>query len=332
MTQPRTNFLRAFFATESAGGIVLAIAALIALIAANSPWSSSYLDFWHPHHLLINEGLMSVFFFLVGLELKQEFLHGQLSNPKMAALPVIAALGGMVLPALLFTAFNLGGSGANGWAVPMPTDIALALGALALVGSRIPGNVKTFLLTLAIADDLGSILVLAIFYRDSLSIIKIAATIGAVVLAFILPNPKMFPLNRLIHTIHPWTSFLILPLFALANIGITIDLLHLGESITQPVTAGVIVGRVVGKLCGISLFAWVAVRIGIAKKPDNLSFTAIAGAGALAGMGLTVSLVMADLALPASLIGEVKIGLIVSALISATIGLLILKRSLKPQP
>ncbi|MEK6648180.1 MAG: Na+/H+ antiporter NhaA [Actinomycetota bacterium] len=319
--------LRKFFATESAGGVVLVLACAIALAFANSPLHQEYADFWHPFHAFISEGLMSIFFFLVGLEIKREFVHGELRNPKAAALPILAAIGGMATPALIFTAINYGGPGANGWAVPMPTDIALSIGALALLGSRIDTSLKIFLLTLAIADDLGSILVLGIFYSHGISPIKIASTIGAVLLAWVLPTGKKFPTERLIALIHPWSSYLIIPLFALANIGITVDFSSFATLISSPVSSGIIIGRVVGKLIGITLFAWLAVKLGIAKLPASLSFQEIAGAGALAGMGLTVSLFIADLAFTSSeQLAQVKAGLIVGAIISAVLGLAMLRR------
>lgn len=319
--------LRQFFATESAGGVILVFAAAVALVFANSPVHQGYLDFWKPGQDFINEGLMSIFFFLVGLEIKREFLHGEMRNPKAAALPVVGAIGGMATPAIIFLLINHGGSGTQGWAVPMPTDIALSLGALALLGDRINISVKIFLLTLAITDDLGSIIVLGIFYSHGISPVKILSTIGAVLLAWILPNGKKFTLDRLISLIHPWSSYLIIPLFALVNIGLTLDFSSLSNLITSPISAGIITGRVMGKLVGITLFTWVAVKIGIAKLPESLSFKEIAGTAALAGMGLTVSLFIAELALTNDeQLAQVKAGLIISALLSALIGLAILRR------
>ena len=156
--------LRKFFALESSGGIFLVLASVIALITANTPVATDFNDLVEPFHGFINEGLMAIFFFMVGLEIRNEMRQGELRNPKNAALPIFAAIGGMLLPALIYTFFNLGGPGEAGWAVPMPTDIALAIGALALLGSRIDTSLKIFLLTLAIADDLFSIIILGIFY------------------------------------------------------------------------------------------------------------------------------------------------------------------------
>jgi len=316
--------LRAFFAREVAGGIFLCGAALIALIAANSPIAHSYQSLSQSSSHFVNEFLMAIFFFLVGLEIKREFLFGEMRNPKSAALPVIAALGGMFVPAIIWALFTSGGAG---WAIAMPTDIALALGVLALLGSRIDTSLKIFLLTLAISDDLFSIIVLGTFYSSSLSLIKIASTIGAVVLAFVIPTGDSNKLDRLINFIHPWSAFLIVPLFVLVNIGVHIDFSILPTTLTSPIALALVIGRPIGKLIGITLFAWLALKLKVAQIPASLSFKEIAGAGALAGMGLTVSLFIAELALddPASL-DQVRVGLIVGAIISALLGIAILRK------
>ena len=324
--------LRRFFALESAGGIFLVLAALIALVIANSPASDDFNQAVEPFHSLINEGLMAIFFFMVGLEIRNEIRHGEMRNPKNAALPIFAAIGGMLIPALIYTFFNHGGPGQSGWAVPMPTDIALAIGALALLGSRIDTSLKIFLLTLAIADDLFSIVVLGVFYTSGLSPIKIFSTVGVVAIALLMPEIKQLPTKRLIEILHPWTAFLIIPLFALTNIGVEINWSSLAQTLSGPVAAGIIFGRVVGKIVGITLFAWIAVKIGFARKPDSLSFAEIAGAGALAGMGLTVSLFLAELAISdQAVIAEIKLGLVAAALISAILGILLLRRFSKAQ-
>ena len=271
--------LRRFFALESAGGIFLVLAALIALVIANSPASDDFNQAVEPFHSLINEGLMAIFFFMVGLEIRNEIRHGEMRNPKNAALPIFAAIGGMLIPALIYTFFNHGGPGQSGWAVPMPTDIALAIGALALLGSRIDTSLKIFLLTLAIADDLFSIIILGVFYTSGLSPVKIFSTIGVVAIALLMPEIKQLPTKRLIEILHPWTAFLIIPLVALTNIGVEINWSSLAQTLSGPVAAGIIFGRVVGKIVGITLFAWIAVKIGFARKPDSLSFAEIAGAG-----------------------------------------------------
>jgi len=316
--------LRAFFAREVAGGIFLCSAAVIALVLANSPISNSYQSIAHSSSHFVNEILMAVFFFLVGLEIKREFLFGEMRNPKSAALPVIAAIGGMFVPAIIWALFTSGGAG---WAISMPTDIALALGALALLGSRIDTSLKIFLLTLAISDDLFSIIVLGAFYSSSLSPIKIASTIGAVFLAFVIPTRDTEKLDRMIERIHPWSIFLIVPLFVLVNIGVHIDFTTLATTLTSPIALALMVGRPIGKLIGITLFAWLAVKLKIAQMPASLSFKEIAGAGALAGMGLTVSLFIAEIALDDSAsLDQVRVGLIVGAIISALLGIVILRK------
>jgi NhaA family Na+:H+ antiporter len=324
------KFLRDFFATESVGGIALVASAATALILANSPIRQGYQDFWHPYQGFISEGLMSIFFFLVGLEIRREFTQGDLRDPRSAALPIFAALGGMITPALIYTAFNHGGSGLHAWAVPMPTDIALSIGALALLGSKIDPAIKIFLLTLAIADDLGSLVVMGFFYSSGISPLKVLSTFGAVFLAWIIPTNKGFTTDRLINLFHPWSSFLVIPIFVLANLGITINFHDFAALVSSPISKGIIVGRVLGKIFGITLFAWLSVKIGFAKLPKSLSFKHIAGAGALAGMGLTVSLFIAELAISNSTqMAQIKIGLIVAALISALLGLTWLGRMAK---
>lgn len=318
--------LRDVFSVEAAGGVFLVGAALLALVLANSPAKEIYFQVVDKSHVIVNEYLMSIFFFLVGLEIRREFSGGELHNPKKAALPVIAALGGMITPALIYLAFNSDGPASKGWAIPMPTDIALALGVLALLGSRIDSSLKIFLLTMAIADDLFSIVALALFYRDGLEPIKIIGTIGAVILAFLIPVGKRITTSRLIEYIHPWSAFLIVPLFALVNIGISIDFSQVLDQLNDPVAHGVIVGRVVGKFVGITLFAWLAVQLKIANKPDSVSFKEISGAAALAGMGLTVSLFIAELALTQETTLEVvKLGLLVSAILAGTFGYFLLR-------
>jgi len=319
--------LRKFFALESAGGIFLVISAVVALIIANTSVAADFNSVVDPFHGFINEGLMAIFFFMVGLEIRNEFLNGEMRNPKNAALPIFAAIGGMLFPAIIYTFFNYGGPGESGWAVPMPTDIALAIGALALLGSRIDTSLKIFLLTLAIADDLFSIIILGIFYSSGLSPIKIFATVGVVSIALLMPEIKQLPTQRLISLLHPWTAFLIIPLFALTNIGVPIEWSSLAQTLNAPVAGGIVIGRVIGKVVGITLFAWIAVKIGFARKPDSLSFAEIAGAGALAGMGLTVSLFLAELAITdQAVVADIKIGLVVAAFVSAVLGILVLRK------
>ena len=319
--------LRDVFSDEAAGGIFLVSAALLALVLANSPARENYFNAVDKSHIFVNEYLMSIFFFLVGLEIRREFSDGELRNPKKAALPVIAALGGMITPALIYLAFNSDGPEAKGWAIPMPTDIALALGVLALLGSRIDTSLKIFLLTLAIADDLFSIVALALFYRDGVEPIKLMGSIGAVILAFLIPVGKKVTTSRLINYIHPWSAFFIVPLFALVNIGISIDFAKVVDQLNNPVAHGLIIGRVVGKFVGITLFAWIAIKLRIAIKSDSISFQEISGVAALAGMGLTVSLFIAELALTQEETLEVvKLGLLTSAIIAGAFGYFLLRK------
>lgn len=327
MVRRFSHVMRDFFTTESAGGIALVAAVAVALFFANSPFRQGYADFWRPGQAFIGEGLMSIFFFLVGLEIKREFVSGDLRNPKSAAAPTLAALGGMITPAIIYIAINHGGSGLHGWAVPMPTDIALSIGALSLLGSKIDPAIKVFLLTLAIVDDLGSLIVMGFFYSAGISPYKILSTFGAVFLAWILPARKGLSTDRLISLIHPWSSFLVIPVFILANMGISVDFHHFGQLVSSPVAAGIIFGRVVGKIVGITFFAWLAVKIGIARLPESMSIKHVAGVGALAGMGLTVSLFIAELAVSNSTqMAEIKIGLIIAALVSAILGLVTLRK------
>ena len=324
--------LRTFFATEAAGGIFLVGAAVVALVLANSPVKAGFLNLTQHSHIFVNEFLMSIFFFLVGLEIRREFSDGELRDPKKAALPVIAALGGMITPALIYLTFNSSGLASKGWAVPMTTDIALALGVLALLGARVDTSLKIFLLTLAIADDLFSIVIMAIFFRNGLELIRVIGTIGAVLLAIIIPVGKKITVSRLIDRIHPWSAFVIIPLFALVNIGITVDIAQLSERLNSPVARGIIVGRVIGKFVGITFFAWLAIKVRVANKPESLSFAEISGAAALAGMGLTVSLFIAELALTdATAIESVKLGLLLSAIIAGSFGYLLLRNYSKPE-
>jgi NhaA family Na+:H+ antiporter len=327
MRQRFFQFTRDFFATESAGGIALVASAAIALIFANSPVRRGYQDFWNPYQSFISEGLMSIFFFLVGLEIRREFAQGDLRNPRSAALPIVAALGGMLTPALIYFGFNHGGSGLQAWAVPMPTDIALSIGALALLGSKIDPAIKIFLLTLAIADDLGSLIVMGLFYSAGISPYRVLSTFGAVFLAWIVPTRKHFSADRLISLIHPCSSFFVIPIFVLANLGISINFHDFGSLVFSPISKGIIIGRVVGKILGITFFAWLSVKFGIAKLPKSMTLRHVAGVGALAGMGLTVSLFIADLAISnPTQMAQIKIGLIVAALISAVLGLTMLRR------
>lgn len=403
--------LRRFLHIQTAGGIVLLLATAAALIWANSPWADSYDSFWHTELTLlsfndfaltedlghwVNDGLMAIFFFVVGLEIKSELVAGELRDPRRAAVPVIAAFGGMVVPAGLFMAINLGGDGFDGWGVPMATDIAFALGVLALLGPRIPSSLKVFLLTLAIADDIGAIAVIAIFYTSDLSIGWLAialallgvivflrigrvwyiplyvtlgagvwlatlesgihATIAGVALGVITPATALRPRSRALQVepatpieevralvfdvretvpvtdrlqavLHPFSSFLILPLFALANAGIEISGDGVRDAASSPITIGVVVGLVLGKAIGVTAATWLATSLGIGRLPDDVTSRDIAGIGALAGVGFTVAIFIAGLAYTdEAMIEQAKLGILVASALAAVIGALALRR------
>jgi Na+:H+ antiporter, NhaA family len=394
-----------------AGGLVLLACAAIAMVWANSPASHSYHVLWETPiairvgdwqaglslHAIVNDGLMAVFFFLVGLEIKREVLVGELASMRQAALPVAAALGGMIVPALLFLSFNAGGPTARGWGIPMATDIAFAMGVVTLLGDRVPSSVKVLLLTLAIVDDIGAIAVIAVFYTDDLrlNLLLVAAaltllvwvmyfvdvqssvlfvlagvgvwlaiyesgvhaTIAGVVLGLVTParpsqsdlesqeilevlenraelaaedvratatliRDSVSPCDRLIERIHPWTSYVVLPIFALANAGIPLSM----DAVRDPsdVLLGVTVGLVVGKFVGVVLFTWLAVRLGLGRLPAETRWGHIFGLGAVAGIGFTVSLFISSLAFePGQLQDDAKMGILIASAIAAALGTIV---------
>ncbi len=368
----------AFVRAEAASGIVLLAALVVALAWANSPWSGSYDGFWHAGITvdalgldtdllhIVNDGLMTLFFYVVGLEIKRELVEGELATARQAALPVAAAVGGMAGPALIYTAFNAGSDGARGWGIPMATDIAMAAGLLALLGSRVPAPLKIFLLALAIVDDIGGIVVIALFYTAGISWFALLgaglllvvllgmrafgmrsallfglagllfwlavlasgvhATIAGVVLAMLTSagtrnDPGESPLDRLESFLHPWTSFLVVPLFALANGGVEITRSALETAIDGKVATGIFAALVLGKPLGITLAALLAVRTGIATLPDGVRWAQIAGAGALGGVGFTVSLFIAGLAFEGEAIGdEARIGILGASVVAGVVG------------
>jgi NhaA family Na+:H+ antiporter len=347
--------LRRFIDLESAGGIVLLAAAVAALIWANSPWKTSYDRLWDTRVVLdvgrlrlsetlravVNDGLMTMFFFVVGLEIKRELVAGELQEPKAVGLPVLAALGGMAVPAVIYAAFNAGGPGSAGWGIPMATDIAFAVGVVALLGDRIPGPLKLFLLTLAIVDDIGAILVIAVFYSAGLSwswlgaaaagLAAVAllrrlrvwylpvyigvgaavwfamhesgvhATIAGVALGLLTPARPSEPApvsvaERLENALHPWTSFGVVPLFALANAGVMVSAGALGDAFTSEVGRGIILGLVLGKPLAVIAASWLAVRLELGRLPEGVSWRQVVAVAALAGIGFTVSLFISGLA------------------------------------
>ena len=403
-----------FLQIESASGIVLLICTAIALVLANSPVAARFGGFWDTHlHIgidswkldqsllhLVNDGLMTIFFFVVGLEIKREIVAGELRDPKKAALPLMAALGGMIAPAAIYWLLLGGKPGGSGWGIPMATDIAFVVGFLALLGPRVPFGLKILLLSLAIADDIGAVLVIAVFYSTNISLtaLLLAAlgfvaivmlnvigvrrisvygvvggfiwlaflksgvhpTVAGVMLGLLTPahawvgertlfdliadtfnslrtdadgNPEHHhrprlgeletairesnsPLERLESALHPWVAFLIMPIFALGNAGVTID----PHAVSHPIALSVAAGLVLGKPLGIVAFSWLAVQLGIARLPTRVNWKVMLGAGCLAGIGFTMSLFIAGLALPADLLDAGKIGTLAGSTISALLG------------
>ena len=390
VVQPIQRFLE----TEAAGGVLLLLAAVVALVWANSPWSDAYEQLWEGHlpsragsvrlppdlRHWINDLGMALFFFVVGLEIKREAVEGELRDPRTAAFPIACALGGMVVPAALYAAMNAGGDGASGWGIPMATDIAFSLGVLAVLGSRAPTSLRLFLLTLAIVDDIGAIVVIALFYSDGLSLGWLAAaagglaavvllrhlrvqslaaygvlagivwlatfssgvhaTIAGVALGLLTParpfarrdgsTPTKSPLERLETLLHPWSAYVVLPLFALANAGVVLSSDAVDAAVASTVTGGVVLGLVVGKPIGILLAGYLAVKVGGALRPDGIGWPGVAGAGALAGIGFTVSLFITDLAFEDALADEAKLGILAASLAAGTLGAAVLAFTGRP--
>lgn len=349
-----------FFRLEAASGVVLLGAALLALGWANSLYQDGYRVLWRQSlfgmnlHHWINDGLMAIFFFVVGLEIKREIVSGELSSRKKAMLPAAAALGGMIVPALIYSVINWGEPTIKGWGIPMATDIAFAIGVLSLLGNRVPASLKVFLTALAIVDDLGAVLVIALFYTDQiawtyllfglgllgalyvlsrrgfsvtavylavglivwLTFLKsgVHATVTGVLLAVVIPSKIG---EQLEHALHPWVSFLIMPIFALANAGVSIQ----STSVIQPVGLGIIAGLVLGKQVGITLFSWLAVKLKLALLPDGVRWRQVYGVGWLGGIGFTMSLFIASLAFgEASAIDVAKLGIIIASVTAGVIG------------
>ena len=367
-----------FVSVEVLGGIALLAATIGALIWANSPWSDSYSSVWGYEITLgvgdwsitdslrewINEGLMAVFFFVVGMEIKRELVEGDLSDRATARLPVAAALGGMVVPALIYLAWNPSDPASRGWGIPMATDLAFALGVLALLGSRVARGSRLFLLTLAIVDDIVAIVVIAIFYAGDVELtwmlaamvvllgligmtrlrvplqplyVPIAfvmlwvctveagfsgALIGAV-LGFITParsRGERHVLHRVEAPLHLAASFAIVPVFALANAGVSLGPEALRDAASSPVTWGIATGLVVGKIVGIAGVAFIGPRIRLGRLPSDLESRQLLGIAAVAGIGFTVSLFVADLAFDGSRLEQAKVGILGASLVAAAIG------------
>jgi len=378
--------LREFLKLEAAGGIVLVISAVLALIMANTALAPIYqvfldvpvvvqvgaLKLAKPLLLWINDGLMAIFFFLVGLEIKREVMQGELSSWSQASLPAMAALGGMAVPALIYVLINLGDPVTlDGWAIPAATDIAFALGVLALLGKRVPPSLKIFLLALAIMDDLGAIVIIAVFYTSDLSVMSLGlaaigivilallnlfgvvrqaayvvvglavwicvlksgvhATLAGVAVAFFIPLKPATEgaeplLKHLEHTLHPWVAFSILPFFAFANAGVSLEGLTLA-SLVAPVPLGIAAGLFVGKQIGVFGFTYGAVRLGLAEKPEGASWLQIYGLSFLTGIGFTMSLFIGTLAFDdeMDLAAGVRVGVLLGSLLSAVGGYILLR-------
>ncbi|MDU5909104.1 MAG: Na+/H+ antiporter NhaA [Escherichia coli] len=328
--------LHRFFSSDASGGIILIIAAILAMIMANSGATSGwYHDFLetpvqlrvgsleiNKNMLLwINDALMAVFFLLVGLEVKRELMQGSLASLRQAAFPVIAAIGGMIVPALLYLAFNYADPiTREGWAIPAATDIAFALGVLALLGSRVPLALKIFLMALAIIDDLGAIIIIAL---------------SGVIVGFFIPLKEKHgrsPAKRLEHVLHPWVAYLILPLFAFANAGVSLQGVTL-DGLTSILPLGIIAGLLIGKPLGISLFCWLALRLKLAHLPEGTTYQQIMAVGILCGIGFTMSIFIASLAFGSvdpELINWAKLGILVGSISSAVIGYSWLRVRLRP--
>jgi NhaA family Na+:H+ antiporter len=383
----KRSFIKEFFSTEASSGIILGIAALIALIVANSPLSEAYFSFFDfkigslSLKYWINDALMAIFFFVVGLEIKRELTLGHLSSPSKAALPIAAAIGGMLIPALIYAFGNREAPASNGWGIPMATDIAFAVGVLVLLGKRIPFALKVFLLAVAIVDDIGAILVIAFFYTNEIRgaglgiaalafgismLMKYAgvrsyilytlagtvvwagflysgvhATIAGVLLGLLTPVnfPKQknsedaySPLEELIHVLHPWVSFGILPIFALANAGVSLQGASFIETVSNPISLGIILGLFLGKPIGIFLACFVGVKFLRIKLAEGMRWLDIVGVGFLAGIGFTMSIFISGLALPGELEIYSKSGIIIGSLLSAGVGALLLFLSVSRKP
>lgn len=386
------NAIREFLKLESASGIILVGAAVLALILNNSPLSNLYdlllnthvevkigaLQLAKPLLLWINDGLMAIFFLLIGLEVKREILDGQLSSLSQVALPGIAAVGGMLVPALIYLLFNSNNPDAlNGWAIPAATDIAFALGIMALLGSRVPVSLKLFLLTLAIIDDLGAIVIIAIFYSGKLSLLSLLlagiavailigmnligvkriaayvivgvilwicvlksgvhATLAGVVLAFCIPmrteENEPCPLRDMEHSLHPWIAFGIMPIFAFANAGVSLEGMSF-RTLFEPIPIGVALGLFIGKQIGVFGFSKLAVRLGLAKLPEDINWLSIYGTSILCGIGFTMSLFISTLAFNSGVMDagiSARLGILVGSFLSAITGYFVLNYSLKPE-
>lgn len=374
----RRDALREFLRGETVGGIALLIAVGAAMIWANLISGSGYFSFWESDLTIgfgsiaitedlqhwVNDGLMALFFFVVGLEIKRELTVGELNDRRKASLPVIAALGGVIAPAVIFTVLNAGSRYADGWAIPMATDIAFAVAVLALLGSRIPSGARLFLLAIAIVDDLIAITVIAVFYTESISFAWLAlgiggllltlgfrrfgavsplwylpiglvvwlgffesgvhATVAGVLLGLFTPARPVSGrpvLEELEHWLHPWSTLVIVPVFALANAGVVFDRQVVGDAFSSTLFLGVAAGLIIGKLVGIAGAALLAERSGIADLPAGLGRGHVWGVAALGGIGFTVSIFITGLSFTDHETVEIaKLGVFAGSLVSAALG------------
>ena len=385
---------REFFKLESTGGILLFVAAVLAMLLKNSPWSDWYaglltlpiqiragdLNLDKPLVLWVNDGLMAIFFLMVTLEIKREILIGHLSRPSDLILPGAAAIGGMLMPALIFVTLNWGNAeDLHGWAIPTTTDIAFSLGVLALFGSRVPLPLKIFLMTLAVLDDLGAIVIIAIFYSDNLSWLSLSivlaisiglltlnrfgvknlapyfwlgtilwisvlksgvhATLAGVILGFMIPlgnatEDQHSPLKQLIHQLHPWVAFAILPLFAFLNAGVSFDDFN-PSRLMNAVPIGIALGLFIGKPLGVMGFVWLMVRFRIVTLRESINMRQLWGVAFLCGIGFTMSLFLGSLAFQEGGAGYSRadrLGIILGSLASGIVGYVLLQRSLPASP
>jgi Na+:H+ antiporter, NhaA family len=373
-----TKLFTEFFESEKVAGLILIVCTMVSLAIANSFFGSQYQHFWHTNlagHALefwINDGLMVIFFLLIGLELEREIYIGELSDLKSATLPIFAALGGMLIPAILYTIFNYQTIMQSGGGIPMATDIAFALGVLSLLGNKVPTSLKIFLTALAVIDDLGAIMVIAIFYTKNLHFVNLSIAVGIFGILLIFNRLKVrnlipyliggvtmwyFMLNSGIHAtvtgvllafaipfgngdakstsyilqnfLHKPVSFLILPLFALANTAIVIGS-TIGDTIFQNYSIGIALGLVIGKPLGILLFSFIAISLGLCKLPEDLNWKAIVGVGFLGGIGFTMSIFITLLAFNEQMVvNNAKFIILLSSLTAGIIGFLFLKTTLK---
>jgi NhaA family Na+:H+ antiporter len=379
----KSSRLGEFLHAESAGASLLALGALVALVWANSPWAASYDEVWTtPLNLglprvgldldlrhWINDGLMTLFFFVVGLEIKRELTTGHLNSRRAAILPGVAALGGMIIPALVYLAIA-GTTEPRGWAIPMATDIALAVGVLSVVGSRVPASLRAFLLALAIVDDIGAIVVIAVVYSSGLKLSWLGGAAAAVLLTLLMRRAKLrsplvyviigawmwFALHEagvhptiagvamgllapvlqyrnssliewLQHALHPWTSFIIVPLFALANCGIDVSLTGIRDAVSSPITWGVGFGLLIGKPLGIVLASRLAVGLRVADVPAGGRNRQLLGVSSAAGIGFTVAIFITELALEApSDQANAKLAILIASILSGVVSLALLSR------